>query len=610
MDDHGEYEWPRQADPFALGLPDLSAERFRCKSSDAVLEQLEDRAIARHFTSTLKAIAELQDQRGHHDTGHHHSYGERIFAEKKPPHKENPAFVLTEIVLVYGSALQKAGISDAKYFELFNILFGLPAVSLKTAGQMPLAQFHHHLQLSAERAKKTHQSFAEASRKRRLQFFLEAHIAELGSDACKLPAQSAEVFSLSTFKKQVDREIQNSISAPLVLQIQRDDDRVNHGSPGASDRGVIKVELGKYNNDFLASYLSLLQTLDREAGLETLFSKARQLCHSPHFPRKGDEVIFELLRIYELVAKNERVTLDLRFSLAPATTAVLRWAIGQYLRSPLPLSPIEASIQADFSIEGLSNVELLNLCALLSSYGLKAEQLFVLCFSSFAERERLPWEQHCQRLAAEAAGELLHNAELKHILVSAGIPKRILDFAMAQLCRAQGKHAEAITYFLDCHMYERALDLFLKTQLQTLTCEPAGHAYIYLPLFITATNKAQASGKCRKIVEILSIYFSFVEFFHSPDEVDPAELKVFLRELLIRLPSPASCTADERACLKFILNSALKKAAECVLEDGSQSLGRNLLDRETVKRMVSNAAFLQELEIDSALLQNILLLSE
>lgn len=614
MDDQGEYCWPRQLDPYAMILPDISTDKFENRSVEAAFREKEDLEIASHFTSTLNRIAQLHDKKTHHHSeGHHHSRGERIFSDKPVPHKEDPTFTLLETVLGFGSTLHKAEIFDAKYFELFNILFGVPTISLESYSHMTLEESHNHLEQCIAQARRTQKSFFSMQRKRKLQIFLEHHITDIKKYRSKNLAHSAENQSLNLFKKQTDSHIQNAnLSDHLSNQSSKDEKRIGHHGLYVKEDTLIRESISNFNNDFLACYLSLLQSLDRETGLESLFSNSKKVCSHPHFPRKGDEVIFELLRLFDLLTKNEKVSLNLKFALLPTTSSVLRWVLGQYLRNPLTfLSPTDPLIQATFSIEGFSNVELLNLCSVLSQHGFKAEQLFVVCFSSFEPAEKLSWEQYCRTLAAEAAKDLLHKADLKHLLVSAGIPKNIIDSQLAQYSRSKGKFSEAISYFLDCNDYEKALDLFIKTQLSKLVGENSNQSFNFLSIFRTETIRMQTMGKGRKIVEILSIYFRFIEFYTQSEDVDPDDLKKFVKELLIRLPSLSSFSEEDKYCMKVIMNDVFQKVAKYIFGFGSnECVGANFLDREILNRMVSNSSFMQVLEIDSALAQTILVLKE
>lgn len=63
MDDQGEYCWPRQLDPYAMILPDISTDKFENRSVEAAFREKEDLEIASHFTSTLNRIAQLHDKK-------------------------------------------------------------------------------------------------------------------------------------------------------------------------------------------------------------------------------------------------------------------------------------------------------------------------------------------------------------------------------------------------------------------------------------------------------------------------------------------------------------------------------------------------------------------
>lgn len=612
MDDKGEFDWPRQLSPYAMMIPDMSTDKYRTHSIYSTQKEKEDHAIATHFKTVISQIAEYYDKKNHSHTSHQFSsHGERVFGDTHHSKKIDPSFRLMEVILSFGSTLHKAQIFDAKYFELFNILFGAPSISLEDISSFSIDQIHDHLHRCIEQAKRTQASFTCLKRKRRLQFFLEHHIADIKQGGSGSHDHSAEAASLSQIKGQLDMHLNASLATSLVQQNSADERRVAPSQLFVKKEYLIKEKLGNFSNDFLACYLALLNSLDREEKLENLFTNTLKVCDKPLFPRSGDEVIFELLKLYEQVCLKETLKLNLRYAILPTTVAILRWILGQYLRNPPALlSPSDPDIQTSFSIQGFSNTEVLNLCAQLSAQGFKAEQLLVLCFSSFEGRERTAWEHYAKLLTAESASSLVQNASMKHTVVSAGIPKEIVDLALAEHCISKGKHADAISYFLDSNHYNRALSIFLKTQLSSLCSDKSRQPFSYLPLFQQETHKIASTGRSRKIVDIISIYFQFNEFFESDEEVNPADLRKFISELISRLPSLATCSSEEVNCIRLIANDVFQKAAQWILgESGGETLGRNLLDDELLIRMNSNLVFKELLVIDSALAQNIIRLT-
>lgn len=575
--------------------PENIVNRYSEKTLEKIKEQKLDQSITKEFADTLRQTANLKNLQA--PLHGHPSHGERIFGAEEQPFTMDPNVSLLQIVLTFAAKLRREKIIEANYFELFNILFGLPQLPLDAILEADTQALYSMINRKIEQAKVTPVQISSLNRKRQFQFFLERHIREAE------PKSNNSSGVISTYDAMLSTTVQDSMK---VTQILSNEDEIKQR--GA--QGLQKIQLGvnqklhSFGRDFLGGLLALINTMDRGSPLEVIFKKALDSVRIPHFNRKGDEVVFELINLYRQIVSQEAVNFEVNFLTTEATSNILRWVVGQYLRAPLSTSPLaEPTIKSSFNIELFSNTALMNICSQLKNYGFKFEPLLALCYSGFDACEKSAWTACAHNLAEEAAPELFANNSLMTLAINAGISKPLLEFALAQYCLSTRHFDQAIIHLLHCHDYNRALTVFLNTQLEHLTKQSDSNEALYFRHFKAATLKINERGAPRKIVDVLSIYFQFVDFMlESPDSSD---LKTFFAELISRLPLIADSTQAEQEAIRLILNDVVRRSVAWCLEE-THANDRKLLDREVLSMLNSSSTVREYLTIDSSLAQELI----
>lgn len=598
-DDDGDFDWPAQMASFALATPELCIEMFEEKTINKLKEHQLSQDICNEFKVVLRNIGSVQEQRS--SLPPTQSHAERIFEDTESTVKTDPCLNLLHIALSLAKELRQAKIADAKYFELFNILFGLPQITIESLKDLNSVQILQRILQCSEQAKRMPASVAATNRKRRLQLFIERHISE--SDSKQQDSYSS---SNVQYKHELDRKLQASIKVAELIN-NLDEKKIHQSSKNTSRVDHIKQSLRSFDSDFLASYLATLQTMDRSEPLEKVFLQDLDVIGRPTFKRKGDDVVFELIKLYEQVSLHTPVDIGIKFAVNETTAAILRWMLGQYIRAPMQvLPPIDPTITVNFNVNRFSNVEILNLCSEMKKYGLMFEQMLVLSFSQFDESERSAWNYCIDLVASDAAKDLHHDPELKRIALNVGIPKNIIDASLARYCVSHRNHEEAISYLLDSGNYERALNIFLKTQLSKITSAQNPSKFSFLPLFIEATCKAYRAQCTRRIVDVLSIYFQFTEYLEQ-EEPDLDDLKKYVKELFSRIPDPSDCTIHESQAVKVIVTDVVQRCSYLTVESmGGAGEASCLLDGDIISQIASNASIIDISAIDCTLAQRII----
>lgn len=596
-DGDGDFDWPAELIPYSLAPPEVCVDKFEEKTLPKAKEHELSHKICNEFKVVLRNIASIQDMNS--TIPANRSHAESIFEDIENVVKTNPSLNLLHIAIELASHLKNAGISDAKYFELFNILFGLPQITFDLISQLDSLQLLHILVQHSDHAKHMPASISAINRKRRLQLFIDKHII----DAVPLNEDS-----LNASKTEYDHELNRRLNESMKiseLTNNLDEKHVIPNSRPSSKIVHIRNSLSNFNKDFIASFLTVLQNVDRSEPLQKVFAEELKVSGVPVFKRKGDDVIFELLRLYQQVTEHARVDIDMQFNINDTTASILRWMIGQYFRSPLSvLPPIDPSIAVSFNIQTFSNIEVLNLCTELKKYNQVFEQLLVLSFSQFDQCERQAWN-NCINLIIPDAAHLLHDdPDLKRIAFNVGIPKKAIDSVLAQYCISQRKYEQAISYLIDSDNYDKALNIFLKTQISTLVSSQSHTRFSYLPLFIDATCKAYRSRSTRRIVDVLAIYFQFTEYIELHN-LDVSELNRYIKELLSKMPDTNTCNPDEIKAVAVIVNDVIRKSAIAEVHhvDGAGMV--NLIDDDIVNMLASNKSICDIVAIDSRLAQRI-----
>lgn len=194
---------------------------------------------------------------------------------------------------------------------------------------------------------------------------------------------------------------------------------------------------------------------------------------------------------------------------------------------------------------------------------------------------------------------LLKEADLYRLLENTGTRKEKIYKSLGGWYVSQKDHSQGIRFLNKAGEVSDALTVFLNHQLDQFLApnSNAEQNHELLKYFSHRDFERVRYDSHRKLVEIVSIYFDFIDLLNGGSGT-VEDLQTFVSEILIRIPASSNFSTNEQRFLSFILNSTIEKSLQYQLSSGSQDNEERILTREIIARVASTKTLSHLLSLD------------